>query len=258
MKKELGKYLLLAAMLLMPCLLNGQGQVYTRKAKLEDFSTRTTKIVLTGLPMFDIILKEEVSSRWRISPYEFCSVSEYERFKNRSLYYFMRFAKDDDFMYLIVSKGGLENGEDPMKLAFDVIKMPIAAADNPSGQELIYMSAFIDIVQDFLVRAIESDRVAYGGLKSISRKRSTRGKLIYLGEERSTKAFEVAEEDALCGVLLQPADTGRQTYCYKMLIGADDHMLYYWRKQRIFSSNDRNWTATDKINFKGKIFKEKQ
>lgn len=257
MKKELRKYLLLLALVLIPCLMRGQGQVYTRKAKLEDFSARTTKIVLTGLPMFDIVLKEEVSSRWRISPYEFCTFKEYERYKNRNLYYFMRFAKDDDFMYLIISKGGLESSEDPLKVAFDVIKMPIAASDNPSGQELIYMPAFIDIVQDFMLGAIESDRVAYGGLKTVANKRSTRGKLIYLSEDKAAKAFEMAEEDALCGILLQPADTGRQTYCYKMLVGADDHMLYYWRKQRIFTQVDRSFNATDKINFKGKIYKEK-
>ena len=82
---------MLLALILLPCLLQGQGQVYTRKARLEDFSTRTTKIVLSGLPMFDIVLKEEVSSRWRISPYEFCTFKEYERYKNRNLYYFMRF-----------------------------------------------------------------------------------------------------------------------------------------------------------------------
>ena len=255
MGKHFAKYFLTLALSLIPLVSRGQGQVYTRKAKLEDFASRTTKVVLTGMPVLDIILKEEISSRWRISPYEFCTVQEYERFKNRNLYYFLRFAKDSDFMYLIISKGGLESGEDPRALAFDVLKLPVAPADNSGGLELIYMPAFIDIAQDFMVKAIESDRVAYGGLKTVASKRSTRGRLIYLSEEGAGKAFETSEKLALCGIVVLPAENGSGKHCYKMLIGSDDHMLYYYRRQRIFSKADRSFNATDKFHFKGKVVK---
>ena len=255
MGKHFTKYLLALVLTLIPLVSRGQGRVYTRKAKLEDFSSRTTKVVLTGMPLLDIILKEEISSRWRISPYEFCTASEYERFKNKNLYYFLRFAKDSDFMYLIISKGGLESGEDSRTVAFDVLKMPVAPADNSSGLELIYMPAFIDIAQDFMMKAIESDRIAYGGLKTVASKRSTRGRLIYLGEEGAGKAFETGEKQALSGVIIQPAENGKKNYCYKMLIGSDDHLLYYYRRQRILSKADRNFNATDKIHFKGKVAK---
>lgn len=255
MGKHLTKYFLALALALIPLVSAGQGQVYTRKAKLEDFASRTTKVVLTGMPVLDIILKEEVSSRWRISPYEFCTAADYERYKNRNLYYFLRFAKDSDFMYLIISKGGLESGDDPLKIAFDVLKMPVAPADNSSGQEIIYMPAFIDIAQDFMMKAIESDRVAYGGLKSIASKRSMRGRTIYLTEDSAGKAFETAEKLALSGIVIQPAENGSRYYCYKMLIGSDDHMLYYYRRQRILSKADRSFNATDKIHFKGKVAK---
>lgn len=255
MGKHFAKYLLALALTLIPLLSRGQGQVYTRKAKLEDFASRTTKVVLTGMPVLDIILKEEISSRWRISPYEFCTAAEYERFKNRNLYYFLRFAKDSDFMYLIISKGGFESGEDSRTVAFDVLKMPVAPSDNSGGQEFIYMPAFIDIAQDFMMKAIESDRVAYGGLKTITSKRSTRGRLIYLSEEGAGKAFETAEKQAISGIVILPAENGARNYCYKILIGSDDHLLYYYRRQRILSKNDRGFTATDKIHFKGKVVK---
>lgn len=255
MGKHFVKYFLAIALALLPLVSRGQGRVYTRKAKLEDFASRTTKVVLTGMPVLDIILKEEISSRWRISPYEFCTAADYERYKGRDLYYFLRFAKDSDFMYLIISKGGLESSEDPRAVAFDVLKMPVAPSDNSGGQELIYMPAFIDIAQDFMVKAIESDRIAYGGLKSVASKRSTRGRLIYLNEEGAGRAFESSEKQALCGIIIQPAENGSRNYCYKMLIGSDDHMLYYYRRQRIISKADRSFNATDRIHFKGKVAK---
>ena len=53
-----------------------QGKVYTRKARLADFPTRTIKVAGGGSPLLDITFREEISTRWRISPYEFCNAED--------------------------------------------------------------------------------------------------------------------------------------------------------------------------------------
>ena len=62
------KYLMIAILAVCQICAYGEGRVYTRKARLEDFPSRTTRVVLTGGQMFDIVLKEEISSRWMVSP----------------------------------------------------------------------------------------------------------------------------------------------------------------------------------------------
>ena len=57
-----------------------QGRLYTRKAKLEDFPTRTTKVVTSSGSLLDLAFKEEVATRWRISPFEFCTPEELARY----------------------------------------------------------------------------------------------------------------------------------------------------------------------------------
>ena len=145
----------------------GQGRIYTRRARLEDFPSKTTKVVLTGLPLLDAIVRDEVSSRWRVSPFEFCSVDEYRRLSASDTHYFLRFTQDGDFTYLVLTKGGYSGDSDQLKQGFDAVSLPVAGSDIQAGDTLAYMDAFIDIIQEFISRAQESDQIAYRGLKGI-------------------------------------------------------------------------------------------
>ena len=51
---------------------SGQGKIYTRKMRLADFPTKTTKIVLEGNSFLELTLREEIAVHWRISPFDFC------------------------------------------------------------------------------------------------------------------------------------------------------------------------------------------
>ena len=53
------KYLLALLLVLCGSCAFAQGRIYTRKARLEDFPSRTTRVVLTGQEVFDAVLKEE-------------------------------------------------------------------------------------------------------------------------------------------------------------------------------------------------------
>jgi hypothetical protein len=57
--------------------------------KISDFPQKVTKVVLHGNEFYDAILKEEIALRWRVSPYEFCTMEEFEALKTDSRYYFL-------------------------------------------------------------------------------------------------------------------------------------------------------------------------
>lgn len=81
-----------------------QGKVYTRKARIADFPTCTTKIVSGGDSFLDIAFRKEMSTRWRISPYEFCTQSEYEKLKSNNSLYFLYIGVDKGVCFLVLER----------------------------------------------------------------------------------------------------------------------------------------------------------
>ena len=57
--------------------------------KLSDFATRTMKVVLSGNHFIDPVLREALNNTWSLSPFEFCSMDEFNALKNNEEYYFM-------------------------------------------------------------------------------------------------------------------------------------------------------------------------
>ena len=240
------KYFLIALLVLLPVSLWGQAKIYTRKARLADFQTKTTKVVLSGSPMLDATLTEEVASRWRISPYEFCTVSDYEALKNKTLYYFLRFTSDGVFTYLTLTKGGPKGSADLLKETFDPVSLPIAPAGPLGGRSLLYMPAFVDIVQRYMERAILSDKAAYTGIRA---ERLPAGRRILTQADEADEAFVAGTPGVLCGLVIAPAAGSKGTHCYKMLIATDDHRLHYYAKARIKGEEDLDFTEKEKDQF---------
>ena len=220
------KYLLLAVMLLIPALCWSQGKIYTRKSKLEDFPTRTTRVVLSGNELMDALIKEEVASRWHVSPFEFCSVAEYEADRESRLYYFLRFTRDEDFTFLTISKGGNPDDENSLFAGFDVISMPVAPASFRAGEDLCFLPAYLDILQTYISLAQESERVAYRGLKAICTK--AKGK-IYFDPDEGAEAFLRAEEGANFVVRIPSARQGAKGW--EMMISTDTHELRSFKRK---------------------------
>lgn len=213
------KYLLVALMVFCQIAAFGQGKVYTRRARLEDFPSRTTRVVLTGAEVFNAVLKEEISSRWMASPYEFCSVADYNRDKYTDLYYFVRFTFDDDFTYMTLTKGGDPENENQLKQGFDVVSIPIAPAVMGGGDELVYLPAYIDIMQEYIARAMESEKVAYRGLKGICSKPIGP---IYTDRAQAIEAFLAGDAFANAKVEII-SSSGKKRI--QMIISTDTHEL---------------------------------
>ena len=261
MKRNFIRFMTLAATLLLAFSLlaetdaAAQAQIKTRRNRISDFTTKTTKVVLRGEDVLSSAIVSEITSRWRISPYEFCSIEEYEKCKTSSDYYFLvltggRMPKEGDSGILALSlvKGGTEQDPDPDKVTFSLISFPLASAEQPSGRELTLLSAAIDIIQDFVQRAMLSDKDAYSSLTTYSANfAKDEVKRIVLDAEdvdasQAGKAEVSDDADAefsegtpgtLVGFIVAPSSPTGGEYCYKMFIDSGTHALRWFRRERI-------------------------
>lgn len=259
------KLIILFAALIMPLMAGAQAQITTKKVKLEDFTQKITKIVLNGNPFYDISLKEEVAARWRISPYEFCTLEEFNSLKGSDKYYFLMLAQGQfrketapglQFLSLVKGGQGADKGIDEM---LEVVSLPFASAEYPTGRELVFLPALLDIIQNYTLQAMENDFNAYGGVSNTVQKLSkSSGMTIVFSEDDLNSMVSKAvtdqlfdntmiltdEDDAdsymldnvsgtLVSYVVVPTEPMKGSYCYKMLIDSQTHELYYYRRHKI-------------------------
>ena len=250
---------------------SGQARINTKKLMIADLPTRTTKVVLGSGDMMDSALRDEVAARWLISPYEFCTAEEYKALKEDSNYYFLLIARSDEKEYrgirtLTLMKGGKPKADDPQKRPVEVASLPVSASGFPSGREIVFLPALLDILQDYVTRAMRSDGAGYTGFDIYARQvRKTGIKRIFfseddlvpdmdeafkrqyfdedmviMSEEEADKAFQDATYNTLVSYVVAPFDPQNGSWCYKMLIDAGTHELLYYKHHRISA---RNWAG---------------
>ena len=259
------KLIILISTILLPVLAAGQAQINTKKIKISDFTDKVTKVVLNGNSFYDVALKDEIAARWRISPYEFCTLDEFEELKNNDQYYFLmstygQFRKETapglQFLTLVKGGAGADKGIGDM---LEVVSIPFASAEYPSGRELIFLPAFIDIIQEHTLNSMEKDITAYGGLVNYNGnmtkssdmaivfseddlKENISEELINLckdkgitvtDEDSADEYFINNEPNTLVSYTAAPSEPVPGSYCYKMLIDAGSHKLYFYKKHRI-------------------------
>lgn len=252
------RFLFLAAACLMSIAMSGQAQITTKKMKLEDFPEKITKIVLPGNMFRDVALKDEIQNHWNISPFEFCSSEEFEALKTSPDYYFLlvvesRFRKESEpgLEFLSLVKGGpaATKGIEEM---LEVVSMPFCSVEYPSGRELTFLPAFIDIIQAHVLASMEKDVNAYAGLSNYSlNMASAKNMDIVFSEDDLSEGLtlpatmkKMTEEetdeylidrtpDTLVSYVVAPTEAKPGSYCYKMLIDSGTHTLYYFRRHRI-------------------------
>ena len=248
-------------------------EIYTKKVKIADLTEKVTKVVLTGRDFFDLSLQGEIEDTWKISPYEFCTWEEFETLKSDDSYYFLITTKDRfrresapgiQFITLIKGGEGSDKGGEEM---LEVVSMPIASADEPSGREFIFLPALLDIIQEHAVKAIESDVVGYAGLTNHTDniQRSKGVKIIFsetdlsaqvkdsmfdkdmvvVDEDEADDVMDEQVESTLVSFVVAPTGKTLGSYCYKMLIDAGTHELYYFRRHKISKRDGVGFLAED-------------
>ena len=247
---------------LMPVLAGAQAQINTKKIKIADFPEKVTKVVLNGNDFIDLSLQEEVAARWRVSPYEFCTLEEFEELKTDDSYYFListknQFRRESEpgVQFLSLLKGGKE-AENGIGEMLEVTVVPVAAAENSTGREFVFLPAFLDIIQNHTLEAMENDFNAYGGLSNTAQKLAKAGNMdIVISEDdlnslvseemTDSEGITVTDEDdadsymldevsgTLVSYVVAPSEPVKGSFCYKMLIDAQTHELYYYRRHKI-------------------------
>lgn len=271
------RILILIAAVLLPVFAAAQAQINTKKVKIGDFTQKTTKIVLTGNMFYDSSLEDEIVARWRVTPYEFCTLEEFEKLKGSEEYYFLlttkgQFRKEAEpglqFLTLVKGGAGTEGGINDM---LEVVSLPIASAEEPSGREIVFLPAFLDIIQNYALDSMEKDSNAYAGLSNYSLNlRKTKGlPIAFKQEDLSSEVTDevrqltfddlmsVTDEDnadrlmsegsdrTVVSYIAVPTDAVPGSYCYKMLIDNHTHMLYYFKKHRITKKTGPGFLAED-------------
>lgn len=269
------KLLIIFAAALLPILVSGQAQINTKKMKISDFTSKITKVVLTGSEFYDAVLKEEVKARWRVSPYEFCTLEEFQNDRNSSDYYFLittnaRFKKESEpgLELLTLVKGGTGATINSM---LEVVSIPFASAEDPSGRELVYIPVFLDIIQEHTLKSMETDIKGYMGLISYSpnmgkannmtlvfsegdlssditreyRDINFDSDMIVTDENKADSYMSDNAANTLVSYVVAPSDPQPGSYCYKMLINTQTHELYYFRRHKISKKYGPGFLAED-------------
>ncbi len=271
------KFLVVLAAFMLPMLAGAQAQINTKKVKIADFTEKVTKVVLSGGGFYDNMLQNEIMLRWRISPYEFCTLEQFEELKSNDQYYFLmitqgQFEKEPipGIQFISVIKGG-SSADDGLNEMYEVVSAPFAAAGFPSGREVIFLPALIDIIQEHIMIAMEKDIFAYGGLGNVTvnKIRGKDMKIVFskddlnenVTEELMKKQFDdnMSVEDetdadqymidkvpgTLVSYVIKPNDEGVGSYSFNLLIDAHNHQLYYIDKHRISEKSGAGFIPAD-------------
>ena len=267
--------LALVAMTIIPADLFGQAQIYTRKEKLKDITTKTVKVVMTGDEILDEALKQSVTSTWTMSPFEFCTQEEFNKIKSDSKFYFLIVVKgqqrkesEPGIDLLTMVKGG-EGSDKSINDMLEVVTFPLRSAVEPSGREFVLLPAFLSIMQEHAQGLTSSEVKAYSTVGATDSKK-LRMKQIYFYEEDFSptlddKVVGSLDEDifvkddeqevddiftngtfnAVVSYVVAPTEPVNGSVCYKMLIGADDHKLYWYKKHRISARQGAGFLDAD-------------
>ena len=218
MKSAIGKILLLLVLLAPSIPAKSQMQIYTRGYLIQDFKSRTTRIVLDGPAELVSSLRDEVTSLWTVSPYEFCTAAQYEKQKGTAGTYFLHPVSSKGIISLVLTMGGRE---------IDLVSVPVAG-ENSLGS-LQYMPVFISLVQDYAESAIGSERVAYAGIQALRTPRPARMRLIRDPQEAS-EAFRSRDESVALEINVSPDGTTGTRPRYRYRVNAGNYKLYSFVK----------------------------
>lgn len=270
------KFTVLAVALLLPLMVWGQAQIDTKKVKISDFTQKITKVVLSGNQFHDACLESEVTARWHVSPFEFCTLAEFDKLKTDDSYYFLlttkgQFKKESEpgLTFLTLAKGG-KNVKDIDDM-LEIVAFPYASAEDPSGREVVFLPIILDIMQSYALDSMEKDINAYTGLPNYTMNISKSGDMtlvfsegdlsdeatpevknmyfdsdvLVLDESEADGYVSPDKNNTLVSYVVCPASAKPGSYCYKMLIDPQTSKLYYFRKHRISKKVGPGFLAED-------------
>ena len=253
----------------------GQAQITTRREKLKDFTSKTTKVVLTGDEFLDEAVKESVAATWTVSPYEFCSNEEFQNLKGNADFYFLMVVKgqfrresEPGIDMLTLVKGG-EGADKSINDMFEVVSFPLRSTEDPSGREFVLLPAFLKIIQEHTTSLTDTEMKAYSNIGAKDSKKLRIKRIFFWAEDFAPQVDEQTkrslDEDILIkededevdeifsegtfntvvSYVVAPSEPVNGSICYKMLIGSDNHELYYFNKHKITAKSGKGFLSSN-------------
>lgn len=253
----------------------GQAQITTRREKLKDFTSKTTKVVLTGDEFLDEAVKESVAATWTVSPYEFCSNEEFQNLKGNADFYFLMVVKgqfrresEPGIDMLTLVKGG-EGADKSINDMFEVVSFPLRSTEDPSGREFVLLPAFLKIIQEHTTSLTDTEMKAYSNIGAKDTKKLRIKRIFFWAEDFAPQVDEqtkrsldddiLIKEDedevdeifsegtfnTVVSYVVAPSEPVNGSICYKMLIGSDNHELYYFKKHKITAKSGKGFLSSD-------------
>ena len=261
--------IILAATCLILCInCFAQGQITTRREKLKDFSSKTTKVVIPDDDILAEALREGVTSSWTITPYEFCSQAEFDKDKTNGNFYFLLIVNNKQrkeitpgIKMITLVKGG-EGADKSINDMLEVVSFPLCSATESTGREMIIIPAILTIMQkhassltDSELKAYMSVKVSPKDMKTLSKKRVYISKddlapqvnvsrlsklnpdLVIEEEDYVDSLFTEKAYNSCISYVVAPEEPMSGSLCYKMIIEADNYKLLYYNKHKITARN---------------------
>ena len=116
--------------------------------------------------------------------------------------------------------------------------------DNASGVGFTFIGPAVDVIQQFALDAMESDRVGYTGLKAYKGGK-LRGKTVILDPEKAEEALAASAMDTVAGVVIAPSIVSFRSNCYKMLVTTDTHELVYYISERYSNPSQKTFSEKE-------------
>ncbi len=154
----------------------------------------------------------------------------------------------------------------------EIVSLPFYPTGGGSGRELVFAGALVQTIQEYVLAAMESERVATLKERWINEKYDKRGKMKQICMAREDLApsvtedtlnacldedFSVSDADQVDEVYLQeglntlvsyvvaPTVPEKGSWCYKMLIEADTHTIYYFARHKITDKKGAGFLPED-------------
>lgn len=274
------KFLFAGLMLVSTLMLSGQAP-FPDKEEIQQFSVSKTCVVLEDDPfsVFNQYIKEAVQAFWKITPYEFIEVKDFNLRRRDPQYSFIvltqtNFEKDKanglfNFLNLLqgqkvgsigempeicaipLSFAGEEDLDYGYKLGAILSFMQkhaemIKADPSLTGRKYLkYYNKFIPDVAGKTILVKQEDLSPQ--ISTIEDIKAIYGnKIEIVSEEDIVKAIETKAPATV--ILHKVGPVGEDTgsgYCFKMLIGTDDANMYYYNQHVINKTNPNGLLAAD-------------
>jgi hypothetical protein len=261
-------------------LLKGQSAPFPSKDEIKQFTASKTCVVLEDEPFssYNVYIKAGVNSFWKITPFEFISVAEFNVRRLNPAYSFIvltqtGFDKDKtnslyNFINLLQGKNVKKIGEMP-----EICAIALSSAGEDDIDYSYKLGAILSFIQKH-AQMISEDPSLTGrkylkyynkytpevhSKKILVKKEDLAPEIASIEKVKAiyTNQIEIVSEDEIVKAITNkspntlilhkvgPAGNKNSALCFKMLIGTDDSNMYYYNQHTIDKNNPNGLLPAD-------------